>query len=188
VLDLLRLVGGVLRALARGPGSFEPDRVLHDWMKDLTLRYRSANLFLNLIAMRMLLVTDREVSRHILAAYPRSTGYTAGTLKRKGMSYLAPRALTIVDGDAWGRLRPFNEQVLCTGRPHDYQRVFLARVRRAFSASVGTLEDIREGMGRAMLGIVFGCTGVESGGGSTCCTPAFGRRGRPVGRQGVRPC
>jgi cytochrome P450 len=72
------------------------------------------------------------------------------------MSYLAPEALTIADGEAWGRLRPFNERVLCTGRPHDYQRVFLARVRRAFSASVGTLEDIRAGMERSMLGIVFG--------------------------------
>lgn len=156
MVDLLRLAAGLAGALARGPASFDPDRVLHDWMKGLTLRYRSANLFLNLIAMRMLLVTDREVSRHILEAYPRSTGYAAGTLKRKGMSYLAPQALTIADGEAWGRLRPFNERVLCTGRPHDYQRVFLARVRRAFSASVGTLEDIRAGMGRAMLGIVFG--------------------------------
>jgi cytochrome P450 len=156
VLDLLRLLAGLAGAAARGPRSFDPNRVLHDWMKDLTLRYRSPNLFLNLIAMRMLLVTDREVSRHILDAYPRRTGYTAGTPKRKGMSYLAPQALTIADGEVWGRLRPFNERVLCTGRPHDYQRVFLAQVRRAFSVPVRSLEDISAGMGRAMLGIVFG--------------------------------
>ena len=102
------------------------------------------------------LVTDRELSRHILAACPRRTGYTAGTLKRKGMSFLAPQALTIAEDAEWDRLRPFNERVLCSGRPHDFQRAFLGQVRRGFEASVGSMEQVRESMGRVMLGIVFG--------------------------------
>jgi cytochrome P450 len=156
VLDLVRLATRMARALARGPGSFDPSLELHSWLKDLTLRHGSRNLVLNLMLTRMLLVTDRDVSRHILAGYPRSDGYGAGTLKRKGMSYLAPQALTLAENGSWERLRPFNEQVLSTGKPHQYQRVFLGQVRQAFSEPVRTLEDIREAMGRAMLGIVFG--------------------------------
>jgi cytochrome P450 len=155
-LDLLRLVGGMAGAMVRSPRRFDSSLVLHTWLKGLLGRHGSANLRLNLIVTRMLLVTDREVSRHILAGYPRSTGYAAGTLKRKGMSYLAPQALTIAENEAWTRLRPFNEQVLSTGRPHQYQRVFLGQVRRGFSRPIGSLDDIREAMGRAMLGIVFG--------------------------------
>lgn len=156
LFDLCRLGSRLVWAVVRAPRSFDLSLVLHDWMKDLTVRYRSANVVLNLGAVRLLLVTDRDVSRHILAGYPRSTGYVAGTLKRKAMTYLAPQALTIADDGAWEQLRPFNERVLCTGRPHDFQPVFLQHVRRAFAVPVATVEDIRERMGGAMLGIVFG--------------------------------
>ena len=155
-LDLCRLAGRGAWALLRRPSSFDPGLVLHDWLKQLILRHRSPNVRLNLPGLPMLLVTDRELSRHILAAYPRRSGYSAGTLKRKGMAYLAPRALTIAEDQAWDRLRPFNEQVLCTGRPHDFQGTFLGQVRRAFGAPVGSVEQVRERMGTAMLGIVFG--------------------------------
>ena len=155
-IDLCRLAAQGAWAVLRHPASFDAGQVLHDWLTQMTLRYRSPNVRLNLPTLSMLLVTDRELSRHILAAYPRRTGYTAGTLKRKGMSYLAPQALTIAEDEAWDRLRPFNERVLCTGRPHEFQRAFLGQVRRGFGAPVGSLENVRESMGRAMLGIVFG--------------------------------
>jgi cytochrome P450 len=155
-LDLCRLAGRGAWALLRRPGSFDAGLVLHDWLTQMTRRHRSPNVRLNLPGLPMLLVTDRELSRHILAAYPRHSGYSAGTLKRKGMAYLAPQALTIAEDQAWDRLRPFNERVLCTGRPHDFQRAFLGQVRRGFGAPVGSVEHVRESMGRAMLGIVFG--------------------------------
>jgi cytochrome P450 len=154
--DLCRLAARAAWAVLRRPTSFDAGLVLHDWLKQMTLRHRSPNVRLNLPTLPMLLVTERELSRHILAACPRRTGYTAGTLKRKGMSFLAPQALTIAEDAAWDRLRPFNERVLCSGRPHDFQRAFLGQVRRGFEASVGSMEQVRESMGRAMLGIVFG--------------------------------
>ena len=156
VIDLGRLAARGAWAVLRRPMSFDAGLVLHDWLKQMTVRHRSPNVRLNLPTLPMLLVTDRELSRHILAAYPRRTGYTAGTLKRKGMSYLAPQALTIAEDEAWDRLRPFNERVLCSGRPHDFQRAFLGQVRRGFDVPVGSMEHVRESMGRAMLGIVFG--------------------------------
>ena len=155
ILDLGRLASRAALTLVRQRRSFDGGRVAHDWMKDLTTRY-GANVCLKLGPKQMLLVTDRELSRHILADYPRSNGYTAGTPKQKGMSYLAPQALTIADGQAWERLRPFNERVLCAGRPHEYQRLFLDHVRRAFSAPITGAEDLRNRMGTAMLSIVFG--------------------------------
>jgi cytochrome P450 len=155
ILDLGRLASRFGWSAARHPRSFDVGRIAHDWMKGLTSRY-GPNLCLKLGPLRMLLVSDRELSRHILADYPRSNGYTAGTLKRKGMSYLAPRALTIAEGMTWQRLRPFNERVLCTGRPHEYQRVFLSHVNRAFSAPITGVDDLRKRMGEVMLSIVFG--------------------------------
>lgn len=155
ILDLGRLASRAVGTVLRRPRSFDPNQLLHDWMRDMIRRY-GANVFLNLGIKRMLLVTDREVSRHILAANPASTGYTVGTPKRKAMSYLAPQALTIAEDSAWQRLRPFNERVLCAGRPHNYQRVFFGQVVRAFSVPIASVEDIRRCMGQAMLGIVFG--------------------------------
>ncbi|HTD59526.1 MAG TPA: cytochrome P450 [Gemmatimonadaceae bacterium] len=154
--DLCNLGARAVWAAVRHPRSFDGGLVLHDWMKDMTVRYGSGNVFLNLLVMRLLLVTDRDLSRHILADYPSSTGYVAGTLKRRAMSSLAPQALTIADDAPWRQLRPFNERVLCTGRPHEFQRTFLAHVRRAFAAQLSSIDDVRDRMGRAMLSIVFG--------------------------------
>jgi cytochrome P450 len=155
-LDLFRLGARAAGEALRHPRAFDLGLVLHDWLRDMTVRHRSPNVRLNLPAAPMLLVTDREVSRHVLAARPRHDGYGAGTMKRKGMSYLAPRALTIAEDEHWTRLRPINERVLCAGRPHELQRVFLGHVRRAFAGPIGSIEDIRVRMGRAMLAIVFG--------------------------------
>jgi cytochrome P450 len=130
--------------------------VLHDWLKQLTVRHGSANVRLNIPRMPLLLVTDRELSRRILAAPPRRDGFSPGTPKRNGMSFLAPEALTVAEDEAWTRLRPFNERVLCAGEPHLYQRTFLGRVRRAFAEPPRSVSGIRERMGHAMLDIVFG--------------------------------
>ena len=155
-LDLCRLGMRAAGEVLRHPTTFDMGLVLHDWLRQMTVRHRSPNVRLKLPAAPMLLVTDREVSRHVLAAQPRHDGYAPGTAKRNGMSYLAPHALTIAEDGEWTRLRPFNEQVLCAGRPHEFQRIFLGHVRRAFSGPVASVEDIRVRMGRAMLAIVFG--------------------------------
>ena len=155
LLDVGRLLWSLLWAL-RKPWAFDPGLVLHNWLKGLIVRYRNDNVVLNLIVTRLLLVTDPDLSRHILAEPPSSTGFTAGRLKVKAMSYLAPQALTIADNEAWRKLRPFNEQVLATGRPHDLQVVFLQRVRDEFRSPIHSIDDIRDAMGRAMLSIVFG--------------------------------
>lgn len=155
-LDLCRLGMRAAGEVLRHPRSFDMGLVLHEWLKQMTVRHRSPNVHLKLPAAPMLLVTDRELSRRVLAAQPRHDGYAAGTMKRKGMSYLAPHALTIAEDEDWTRLRPLNERVLCAERPHDFQRVFLDHVRRAFAEPVTSVEDIRTRMGRAMLAIVFG--------------------------------
>ncbi|HEU4523658.1 MAG TPA: cytochrome P450 [Gemmatimonadales bacterium] len=155
-LDLVRLGVRAAGAALLHPRSFDIGLVLHEWLGQMTVRHRSPNVRLKLPAVPMLLVTDREVSRQVLAAQPRHDAYGPGTMKRKGMSYLAPRALTIAEDGDWARLRPFNERVLCAGRPHEFQTVFLGHVRRAFAGPVASVEDIRERMGRAMLAIVFG--------------------------------
>ena len=155
-LDLCRLGMRAAGEVLRHPRGFDLGLVLHDWLRQITVRHRSPNVQLKLPAAPMLLVTDREVSRHVLAAQPRHDGYAPGTAKRNGMSYLAPHALTIAEDGEWIRLRPFNEQVLCAGRPHEFQRIFLGHVRRAFSGPVASVEDVRVRMGRAMLAIVFG--------------------------------
>lgn len=155
-LDLCRLGMRAAGEVLRHPRSFDMGLVLHEWLKQMTVRHGSPNVHLRLPTAPMLLVTDRELSRRVLGAQPRHDGYAAGTMKRKGMSYLAPHALTIAEDEEWAWLRPFNERVLCAGRPHDFQRAFLGHVRRAFAEPVTSVEDIRTRMGRAMLAIVFG--------------------------------
>jgi cytochrome P450 len=155
-LDLCRLGVRAAGHALRHPRAFDLGLVLHEWMRQMTVRHGSPNVRLKLPAAPMLLVTDRELSRHVLAAAPRHDGYAPGTMKCKGMSYLAPRALTIAEDEEWTRLRPFNERVLCAGRPHELRQSFLGHVRRAFAGPVRSVEEIRTRMGRAMLAIVFG--------------------------------
>ncbi|HEX7595312.1 MAG TPA: cytochrome P450, partial [Gemmatimonadaceae bacterium] len=92
----------------------------------------------------------------ILDAYPRPDGITVGELKRKGMSVLAPHALTISDGPEWERLRAFNEQALEAGKRHRFERDFLGHVLAAFNAPIRDIDGIRAAMSQSMLGVVFG--------------------------------
>jgi cytochrome P450 len=188
-LDLCGLGARAAGAALRGPRSFDPGRVLHDWLRQLTVRHGSANVRLNIPGMPLLLVTDRELSGRILAAPPRRDGFSAGTPKRKGMSFLAPGALTVAEDEAWTRLRPFNERVLCAGGPHRHQRAFLGRVRRAFAEPPSSVSDLRSQMGRAMLDIVFG-EGVAPAGLASEIRELFGLVQNPLKRRlaGARAC
>ena len=142
---------GLRRAVGREPGS-----VMAAWMRGVTARRESDAVILNFGLKKVLLVSGGDLSRHILEQRPSSRGYVEGALKRKGMSFLAPHALTITHDEQWARLRRFHEEVLCDGRPHNDQQAFLGHVHRAFVSPIGSAGEIRAAMGRAMLGIVWG--------------------------------
>ena len=72
------------------------------------------------------------------------------------MSFLAPQALTICHGQQWERLRPLNEQVLSIGDVPVLQQAVLDQVHQAFDQPVSSINDIRNRMGRVMVGVVFG--------------------------------
>jgi cytochrome P450 len=155
-LDVVRLLGRSLGGFLMRPFSFDFGSVFCYWMRAVMERHQSRNVIVNLLGKKVLLVSGHDLSAHILSQYPCSHGYLEGQLKSKAMSFLAPNALTICHDEQWACLRTFTEQVLCAGETHIYQRAFLGTVRNAFSSPVSNVEDIRRGMGQAMLGIVFG--------------------------------
>ena len=65
-LDLCRMGMRAAGEVLRHPTTFDMGLVLHDWLRQMTVRHRSPNVRLKLPAAPMLLVTDREVSRHVL--------------------------------------------------------------------------------------------------------------------------
>ncbi|MBA3341746.1 MAG: cytochrome P450 [Gemmatimonadaceae bacterium] len=156
LLDLMRLAGGIAGEVIRHPRTFSVRTVFRKWARHAAARRGSANLVLNFGVKRILLVGGSELSKAILDARPSPGGITMGEAKRKGMSFLAPHALTISDGAEWERLRAFNEGVLEPGRPHEHERVFLGHVLAAFETPIRDINGIRAAMSRSMLGIVFG--------------------------------
>ena len=72
------------------------------------------------------------------------------------MSFLAPEALTISHDEQWQHRRALNEEVLSIDAMPLVQQSILDQVHQAFSNPVSSVDDLRESMGRAMLGIVFG--------------------------------
>src|SRR5918996_5246758 len=156
IADLLRLVGGLARAALRRPGSLDSGLVFGNWINDATARHGSDNLIVNLWFKRLLLVTGRNLSDHIMKQYPSAQGYLEGPTKARAMSFLAPQALTICHDQQWYRLRPYNEKVLSTQENPERQQAFLDQVRQAFAGPVSTIDDIRRCMSQTMLGIVFG--------------------------------
>lgn len=157
IAGVLRLLGSVLGA------SIRPDRdrsqAIHDWMRRESAG--SDAVIVNALVKKVMLVTGPDLSRHILDPPPTVDGYSAGNLKRQGMSFLAPRALTISDGADWSVRREFNERVLCTGRPHESREAFLEHVHSAFAEPVTSTADLRERMGAVMLGVVTGGAALE---------------------------
>ena len=154
--DLLRLLGRSVRTFARGPRSFDFSLVFQSWLGGLTRRTGSENIVLNLYFKKLLVVTGRELSEHILAQPPDIRTYVEGATKARAMSFLAPHALTITHGDQWQRLRRFNEAALHTREEDGRMQFILDGVRKAFPEPVSDIEDIRRCMAQTMSTVVFG--------------------------------
>lgn len=127
-----------------------------EWLRRQTRRYESADIVLDLIVRRILFVSGPELSTHILAAEPSVRSLASGSTKKKAMAFLAPNALTILDGEAWRVYRSHNETVLQTGRAHAHLPAILDQVRKTFATPVGGMKDVRRRMGEVMLATVFG--------------------------------
>lgn len=150
--DLLRL-GARLLHLRR---DFDSAAAGCRWAREVMQRDGGANLEVAAFGRGVDVVGNRERSASVLAARPGPGGYQAGRLKVGAMSFLAPRALTITDGEDWVRLRAFNERVLGTGLTHPFAQAFLGHVRAAFARPVADREGVSAAMGRAMVRIVLG--------------------------------
>jgi cytochrome P450 len=154
--DLARLAARLGAGFVRRSSTFDPGSVVCEWAREITKGDNSADVAISLLGRHLKLVAHRARSEQVLSSVPGPAGYIAGKSKVKAMSFLAPRALTIADGDAWRRLRSFNEQVLGTGDIHPFAQDFLQHVRDAFAEPVSDIGDIRAAMGQAMVGIVLG--------------------------------
>jgi Cytochrome P450 len=154
--DLARLVTRLSTGFLRRDREFDRAAVGCRWAREIIERHDSADLKISLLGRHLKLIGHRGSSEKVLSSVPGPGGYIAGKPKVSAMSFLAPRALTIAEGDAWHRLRSFNEQVLGTGDSHPFAQDFLERVRDAFAKPVSDVRDIRAAMGRAMVGIVLG--------------------------------
>ena len=154
--DLLRLLGLCAWAYAGGPRSFDSSLVFQDWLGDLIRRTGSENVVLNFYFKKLLVVTGRDLSEHILAQPPDVRGYVEGRTKAGAMSFLAPQALTITHGEQWQRLRRFNEATLQVDKADAGMQSILDGIRRAFSGPVSNIGDIRRCMALTMLVVVFG--------------------------------
>jgi cytochrome P450 len=144
----VRLGAGKVRGDAAGAGT--------QWARAVIDRDHAADLDVGIPGKTFEVVGDRGVSNSVLETPPVADGYEAGETKTKAMSFLAPGALTIANGDAWMQLRAFNERVLATGAPHQFSQSILDHVRSAFPVPVRGIEDVRGAMGRAMENIVLG--------------------------------
>jgi cytochrome P450 len=160
VLDVLRLGVKLGAGKLRGKRGDLASAGTH-WARDVIDRDHAADLAVGVPGKTLEVVGDRDVSNSVLESRPVADGYEAGEMKTKAMSFLAPGALTIANGDAWMRLRPFNEKVLGTGAPHQFSQAILDHVRSAFASPVHRIEDVRSAMGQAMVDIVLG--GVPNG-------------------------
>ena len=154
VLDLLRL-GAKLGAGAAG-GKRDTGAAVTHWARGLIQRDGDGDLDVSVPGRTIELVGNRAESDRVLSGRPGLDGFAAGELKTSAMRFLAPGALTIANGDAWLRLRSFNEQVLGAGRLHPFAQTFLGHVREAFARPVSGIDDVRAAMGRAMVKIVVG--------------------------------
>ena len=160
--DILRLLRLCVVGLARGPRSFDFGLVLHGWISWLIRRHRSENFILNLHFSRLLVVTGRELSEHILAQPPDMRGYAEGKTKVRAMSFLAEQALTITHGEKWRRLRRINEAVLSVSDTDGRMQFVLDGVHKAFPGPVSDKRSVRRCMAEAMRLIVFGPGGAPA--------------------------
>ncbi len=155
VSDCLKLAWNLVRARLSFASPFDPVKVVCHWSRWLTQKHGSPDVVLRIPGLNTILVTGAPLSKHVLCPYPSSEGFNAGLLKKLSMSYLAPGALTILQNGAWEKLRPFNEQVLDMDAGTLPISVDVA-VTGAFGQVVRSDSDIRDGMRRIMLHVVFG--------------------------------
>lgn len=155
VLDLLHLGAALGADLLRGKKS-DPAATGRRWADEVMERDGGSDVDITVPGLPLELVGNREHSEEVLSTPPDGNGYHAGHTKTVAMRFLAPGALTIANGDAWRRLRSFNERVLGTGSPHPFAQTFLIGVRSSFAKAVSSEDDARAAMGRAMVKIVLG--------------------------------
>ena len=153
-LSVATLVASIIASSIRR--GVDRRQVLLAWIRREVDLHGTEAFVVNLGVKKILLVDGSGLSAYVLDSEPDVRSFVAGTSKIKGMSFLAPHALTISHGSDWRRRRDTNEQVLCTGRPHDLRALFHARVRTSFATSITSADDIRDRMGSIMLGVVFG--------------------------------
>lgn len=162
LLDLARLGARMGMAKLRRRRSFDAGAVGCRWARELMEGEGGSDLEVAAPGATVRVVGRQDRSNRILGREPGADGgYVTGRLKKDAMTFLAPGALTIADGERWERLRAFNERVLAPGEPHPLASAFLGEVREAFRGPVRDLEEIRGAMGRAMVGIVLGTVGPE---------------------------
>jgi hypothetical protein len=132
VFELLRLAASLGAGALRGRRN-DPAAIITRWAHDVMQRKGGADLDIAIPGRTIELVGNRRHSEQVLSGRPGIDGYQAGDLKTGAMSFLAPGALTVANGDAWLRLRPFNEHVLDSGHPHQFSQAILDHVRSAFA-------------------------------------------------------
>ncbi len=152
--DVVRLGARLGSGLLRRPR--DTGEILCHWLRNVVRRDRGGDPGFRLGNTEFEIVADRGRSDALLSTPPSPAGATAGRLKTGAMSFLAPHALTIANGEAWHELRPFNEHVLHTGEAHPAAQHYLDAVRAAFALPVTNVHGLRAAMGRAMVPIVLG--------------------------------
>lgn len=152
--DLLRIAGHMAAGVVLRRRGFDAAEAGCRWARAFA-RHSGADHVSLPVPGRLEVVVGRNASDRILADRP-GEAHGAGRTKRDAMRFLAPRALTIAEGEAWARLRPFNEQVLSTGTLHPCAQPFLDAVRAAFTGPVRDTADIRAAMAATMTRIVLG--------------------------------
>jgi cytochrome P450 len=156
IVDLAHLGFALVGNALRHPCTFDAEAVFRDWARRAAARRLTDNLRINFLGRKLVLVGSADLSRQILAQLPSQDGFSAGSLKRSGMAFLASRALTISDDKDWSRRRVFNEAVLEPARRHEFAPQFVRSTLRAFAPPIAEVADLRAAMGRAMLAVVFG--------------------------------
>ncbi len=99
-----------------------PDPAAVKRIGELREKYQSDYFYLKLLGKKSLLVLDLEGIRQVLDQSP--DVFAEPGIKKKGMSYFQPNALTISRGKDWQERRSFNEAVLASGQevhPHGDQ-------------------------------------------------------------------
>jgi len=180
---ILRLGGALAAHRLTHPVGFDPGRVVCAWAQRLTREGIGGSVPVRLGRRSFLLVGPGARSRAILEGSPARGGCRPGDLKRSGMSFLAPGALTIAHGEDWARLRAFHDHVLDFGEHHPLAQTVVDTVRLAFDAPVRSADGVRTAMGRVMLRIVLGEKGLTDSGLPADLHALFGAVQSPVRRR-----